>query len=371
MALRRRLASLLTGGLLLTALGLTTAPPMRADDPICATKPDQCVTMTVRVSGYLDGHGFDQAGTTVDCHHDASTTTTTCTWAFGVTTSRVVTMTVQADNPAGATVCNGTQCGPSPQSKDYTLTSGQRGPTVTMTINPTDGKTITVSKGGTGTGTITSDKGGISCGSACSWMYAPSTLVVLTASPTGSSTFVGWSDGGTCQGQDETCHVLTNVNVTTQAVFNLPATPQPPASPAATSSATATPAATASPKASSAPKTPGPSTGATFKPPTLLPGTPPPGATQDPTATLLDIPSFDPSADPNAAPTPTPFKFQTDDPLRTAGPIGAVPTAPPTQPAGDTGAGPPWLVIGLVVLLGVVVGGGVFWWARRRGVAPG
>jgi hypothetical protein len=370
----RRLASLAVAAVVAVVIvggfGSGGPAPVRADDSACANKPTDCVTMRVNVTGYLDGHGFDQSGA-FNCTHSAGSTTSSCTWAFYlVASTRVVTMNVQADNPAGAEVCISTTCGPSPQNKDITLTKGAKGPTVSMSINPVNGKTVTVSKGGTGSGTVTSDKGGINCGSSCTWIYADSTLVILTATPTGGSTFSGWSDGGTCQGQDATCHLLTGVNITTQANFTAPATP-PPSSPA-TPTPSRTPAPTASPNASAA-ASPG-HTASASRPPTTAPGTPGPGASTDPDATPI---SGDPGAsgeqttDPAGALTPTPFTFATDDPNRTDVPLGAQPTAQPTQPASDAGSGPSFIVIGLILVLGVLVGGGVFWWARRRGPTPG
>ena len=58
---------------------------------------------------------------------------------------------------------------------------------------------LAVEKLGTGTGTVSADPSGIACGETCSLRYEPDTTVTLTASPTGGSTFNGWTGSG-CSG---------------------------------------------------------------------------------------------------------------------------------------------------------------------------
>jgi len=75
---------------------------------------------------------------------------------------------------------------------------------VSATFVPDQEHTLTVTQGGSGSGTITSDMGAIDCGSICSDSYPSGTLVTLTATDDGNSTFSGWSgdtDGG-CPGTD-------------------------------------------------------------------------------------------------------------------------------------------------------------------------
>jgi hypothetical protein len=67
---------------------------------------------------------------------------------------------------------------------------------------------LSVTPAGNGTGTITSSPAGISCGTDCSASFAPDTMVVLTASPTAGSNFVGWS-GGDCTGTGTCTTTLT------------------------------------------------------------------------------------------------------------------------------------------------------------------
>ncbi len=58
--------------------------------------------------------------------------------------------------------------------------------------------TLTVTKSGTGNGTITSNPSGITCPGDCTEVYDAGTAVQLTATPTGGSTFTGWT--GACSG---------------------------------------------------------------------------------------------------------------------------------------------------------------------------
>jgi hypothetical protein len=81
---------------------------------------------------------------------------------------------------------------------------------------------VTVNKAGTGSGTVTSSPDGIHCGTTCNAAFADGTVVTLTASAAGGSTFAGWSGGG-CGGTG-TCQVTTNATVT--ATFDAPNPPR-------------------------------------------------------------------------------------------------------------------------------------------------
>lgn len=84
--------------------------------------------------------------------------------------------------------------------------------------------TVTVTKAGTGTGTVTSSPSGIDCGATCSKVFPSLGSVTLSASPTGGSTFDGWT-GGVCAGTG-TCVVSTNATVTATFIA-APAAPAP------------------------------------------------------------------------------------------------------------------------------------------------
>ncbi len=79
------------------------------------------------------------------------------------------------------------------------------------------GQTLTVTKSGTGTGTVTANSGAINCGATCSDIY-PGTVVTLTATPAGGSSFTGWSGGG-CSGTG-TCVVTVDAAKTVNAQFD-------------------------------------------------------------------------------------------------------------------------------------------------------
>ncbi len=86
----------------------------------------------------------------------------------------------------------------------------------------TTGYTLSVSKTGTGAanGTVTSNVGGISCGSTCAAGFANNTVVTLTASVPGGSTFAGWSGGG-CSGTGTCVSTMTSARSIT-ASFTTP-----------------------------------------------------------------------------------------------------------------------------------------------------
>ncbi len=127
--------------------------------------------------------------------------------------------------------------GESVTTKDYDCTystAGSYTPTVSVvqqgvpangnasvTVSAPSGQLLTVSKSGTGTGTITSVPAGISYPGDSSESYATGTAVVLTASPTAGSTFVGW--GGDCSGSG-TCSVSMTSPKNVTATFDPPTT---------------------------------------------------------------------------------------------------------------------------------------------------
>ena len=87
--------------------------------------------------------------------------------------------------------------------------------------------TVTVSKAGTGTGTVTSAPPAIDCGVTCSAAFPSPGSVTLSATPSGGSTFNGWTGGG-CAGTG-TCVVSTDATVTATFTAAPAAAPPPPA----------------------------------------------------------------------------------------------------------------------------------------------
>jgi hypothetical protein len=88
--------------------------------------------------------------------------------------------------------------------------------TATFNLVPVTAQ-LTVNQAGSGTGIVTSAPAGINCGATCSANYAGGTVVTLTATPSGGSTFAGWTGGCTGIG---TCVVTLNANTTLTATFN-------------------------------------------------------------------------------------------------------------------------------------------------------
>ena len=76
---------------------------------------------------------------------------------------------------------------------------------------------LTVTNAGIGTGTIMSDTGGINCPGTCMANYLQGATVVLTAAPSGTATFAGWS--GACTGMG-TCSVSMDGAKSVTGTFN-------------------------------------------------------------------------------------------------------------------------------------------------------
>jgi hypothetical protein len=83
--------------------------------------------------------------------------------------------------------------------------------------------TLTVNSAGTGTGSITIDD--LECGATCSGQYVENLEVILTATATADSVFIGWS--GACSNTTPVCQILMNQQQTVTATFNI-APPSPP-----------------------------------------------------------------------------------------------------------------------------------------------
>lgn len=96
------------------------------------------------------------------------------------------------------------------------------GPAASGCTPPGPQPILTISFAGTGTGTVTGS--GISCStpSSCSNQFATGTTLVLTASPTGtSSTLGGWSGCNSTSGTNASvCTIFLENNLTVTATFN-------------------------------------------------------------------------------------------------------------------------------------------------------
>lgn len=79
--------------------------------------------------------------------------------------------------------------------------------------------TLAVTTAGTGSGTVTSSPAGISCGATCVSAFDVGSVITLTASAAGSSTFTGWSGAG-CTGTG-TCTVTLAAAASVTATFTL------------------------------------------------------------------------------------------------------------------------------------------------------
>ena len=70
---------------------------------------------------------------------------------------------------------------------------------------------------GGGSLTVTSDPRGIGCPSVCDAQFPAGTVVTLTATPSASAVFAGWSDA--CSGTERTCTLLMDDNKRAKAYY--------------------------------------------------------------------------------------------------------------------------------------------------------
>jgi hypothetical protein len=73
-----------------------------------------------------------------------------------------------------------------------------------------------------GNGKVNSSPGGIVCPNDCDEKYAEGTTVVLTATSTGSSSFIGWSDDCSIFGANPVCTLTMDKERTASAQFTMP-----------------------------------------------------------------------------------------------------------------------------------------------------
>jgi hypothetical protein len=98
-----------------------------------------------------------------------------------------------------------------------TITATYSGGSSSTTLTVVSRPTLSVVPAGSGSGTVTSNPAGINCGATCSASYDSGTVIALTASPAGGSTFAGWSGGG-CSGTGG-CNVTLNASTSVTATF--------------------------------------------------------------------------------------------------------------------------------------------------------
>jgi hypothetical protein len=91
--------------------------------------------------------------------------------------------------------------------------NGAKTVTATFTLQT---RHLTVGKRGNGRGTVTSSPGGIGCGVTCSAGFPYGTALTLTAKPTPTSVFGGWT--GACAGKGA-CSLSLTTDQTAAATF--------------------------------------------------------------------------------------------------------------------------------------------------------
>jgi hypothetical protein len=131
-----------------------------------------------------------------------------CTWA-AVSNSSWVLITSNGGGTGSGEVNYSVSANSSSTSRTGTLTVA--GKTFTITQAGASQYTLSITQGGTGTGTVTGNPPGTT--------FSAGTVVALTAAPSASSTFTGWSGG--CTGTSPTCSVTLNNNTAVTATFAL------------------------------------------------------------------------------------------------------------------------------------------------------
>src|SRR5258708_2155320 len=177
---------------------------MNAVQTVVATFTQQIQTFALSITKQGTGagtvtsnDGFINCGATCFANYNSGT---------------VVTLTA---TPAGGSIFTrwGGACTGTPPSS-ATMNSAQTVPSTFTQQAQTFALSIT--KQGTGTGVVTSNVGSINCGATCLANFNSGTVVTLTATPAGGSTFAGW--GGACGGT-LTCPVTMNAAQTVFATF--------------------------------------------------------------------------------------------------------------------------------------------------------
>jgi hypothetical protein len=167
------------------------APTVTSLAPSSATAGGADFTLTVNGTNFVSGAAVQWNGTSRPTTFVSATRLTAAISAPDIATQGTAQVTVANPN-------------------------GQISNAATFTINPApSGFTLTVSK--SGPGSVTSSPAGISCGVSCSAVYAPGSVVTLTATPNRNARFVGWSDA--CSGASTTCTLTMNAAKSVTARF--------------------------------------------------------------------------------------------------------------------------------------------------------
>jgi List-Bact-rpt repeat protein len=174
---------------------------------------------TVSVTGAGSGSGsVTSEPSGIDCTITAGTASGACSASFGY--GAQVTLTATASNGSftgWSGACTGTGSCQVTTSESRSVTAEFTAPLQSLTAVLT----------GSGAGGVTSDPSGISCavselgsdGTSCSAQFAYGAQVTLTATPSGGSTFAGWS--GACSGAG-TCTVVMDQARSATATFTAP-----------------------------------------------------------------------------------------------------------------------------------------------------
>ena len=183
-----------------------------SDVTVTATFTLKRYALTVTKNGKGTG-GVTSSPAGIDCG-------ATCSASYDHGT--VVTLTATA--AAGSTFTGWSGEGCSGTGTCAVTMTQARTVTATFTQNttpppPPASFTLTVTTAGSGTGGVTSSPAGINCGATCSASFTSPTSVTLTATPTGGSTFTGWS--GDCTGTGA-CTVTMSASHSVTATFTAP-----------------------------------------------------------------------------------------------------------------------------------------------------
>src|SRR6266571_3586817 len=176
-------------------------------------------TATAMTAGYADGCVLLQGGS-VRCwglnNYGQLGNGTTADAYTSVPVAGLGGVTWTSSNSAVATIdATGLATGTGPGSTTITATSGSQSGSATLTV--VGRPTLSVVRQGAGSGTVTSSPAGINCGATCSASYDSGTVVTLTATPAGDSTFTGWSGCDTVSGS--TCSVTMSGSRVVTAAF--------------------------------------------------------------------------------------------------------------------------------------------------------